>query len=168
MYPTSLVATGIRVGYSIDKDVILYLQSSKESVSGTDNLNFYSGLILTNDWDFDVTDIGMGVGYIKDNFCFNNTKAIFSVIVSNYSVKNNVQLITNINSNKSNVSYSGSTTAVDLNWLNKCFFNTSRNVSLDFNLGYKMADVGKLGDYSDTLTFNFTGIKYGLGLSYLF
>lgn len=168
-YPVSLMNTGIKLTYLLKDNLNIYLQNSMVSISGTDNATAVLAT-MSNEWKFDITDISIGVGIIKDGFLYANSQSIFSAGIGSYSVKLS-QAIT-MGTNSDSKSYSGSTIAIELNWLDHFYLTKSKNITFDADLGYKSASISKLGDYTDannnSIAFDFSGIKMGIGLSYMF
>lgn len=153
--------------------------SGKDTLSWSDNLKNTGNCIL--DWEFHITDIGGGIGYTTDRTTIlGKERDTIGILVGNYSVKleETGRLIGDFRPSGGGIiidsaddTYSGNKIYYEFLWLGNLYLSKEENVSLNGSINYKIVSLKKL-DYEDineqNVKFDFSGFKFGLGLSYWF
>jgi TolB-like protein len=195
-YPESFAPGGLQVNYQVGKCIFSLKSLSvkladKHTVNWSDSYGDTDNTIIN--WEFNVVDTGLGVGYVAENLILGNSKDVFGITIGQYAIqlKNTIIQsydITNYwlylygyvpswvqpsaGTNVVNQSFSDSKIYFELSWAESIYFTKSKTVSFDALVSYKMISFDKLGNYKDVkgndLKFDFTGLNIGLGLSIWF
>jgi hypothetical protein len=184
-YPDRISTYNIQLNHSLQNNITLSLRTlfvsggDRDEVDWRDSAGNY--LDLNIDWEFNISDIGIGAGYTFNDLILKNSRETFTFAVGIYSVKMKESTtggydITAFGGDSGSVSgtdsFSGNKIYFDFGWLTNVYLNKAKSISIDGMLGYKVVSFDKLGDYTDVsgeyVKFDFSGLKYALGLSFWF
>lgn len=184
-YPGQIFNYGIQLNRDFTDNITLSLRTLLASVGANDKVDWKDSagdyLTISYDWEFNIRDIGIGVGYTLHDLILKNSRDTFTFGVGNYSVEmkesgTGTYDLTPVGGSNGTISgtdsYSGNKIYFELGWLENLYRNKAKSISIDGTLGYKVVSFDKLGDFKDTsgkyVKFDFSGLKFALGLSVWF